>query len=126
MSAGIFTIIGYEGDYGDGTAVHPIKVQPETLGLVIGGVTNAGTAVSNINNPISAQVSGSRRSLGLHPRMVSFEFTATPPATYAANQTLRLPLLTKDMKDVAVLGATGTYQGVAIRVVSNYAPEIVR
>lgn len=126
MSAGVFTIIGYEADYGDGTAVHPIKIQPETLSLTIGGVTNAGSAVSNITNPISAQVSRSRRALGLHPRMVSFEFTATPPATYAPNQTLRLPILTKDMKDVSTLGATGTYQGVAIRVVSNYAPEVVK
>ena len=126
MSAGAFTIIGYEADYGDGTLVHPIKVQPETLALTIGGVTNAGTAVTNINNPISAQVSKGKRTLGLHARMVSFEFTATPPTGYAANQTLRLPILTKDMKDVSTAGSTGTYLGVAIRVVSNFSPEVVR
>ena len=126
MSAGIFSLIGYEADYGDGTAVHPVLVQPETLALTINGVTNAGSAVSNINNPISAQVSGSRRALGLHTRMVAFRFTGTPPATYAANQTLRLPLLTKDIAEVAVRGATGTYQSVAIQVSANYSQEVVR
>lgn len=126
MSAGVFTTIGYEADYGDGTAVHPITVQPETLALTIGGVTNAGSAVSNINNPISAQVSKSKRSSGLHARMVSFRFTGTPPTGYAVNQTLRLPLTTKDMSEVATRGATGTYLGVAIQVSANYSAEVVR
>lgn len=126
MSAGAFTLTGYEADYGDGTAIHPIRIQPETAALVINAVNNTGSATVNISNPISAQVSRSRKALGLHSRMVSIRFTATPPTGYLANQILRVPLLNQSIKEVAVAGATGTYLGVAIQVVSNFSPEVVR
>lgn len=126
MSSGAFSLVGYAADYGTGTAVHPIKVQPETLALVINGEANDGAATSTITNPISAIVSKSRRGYGLHPRLVSFRFTGTPPSGYLANQTYRLPLVNKDIAAEAVTGATGTYLTVAIQVVSNYAPEVVR
>lgn len=125
MSAGAFTVVGYEADYADGTAIHPIKVQTETLALTINSVQNT-AAASAINNPISAQVGKGRRTQGLHARIVSLVFTGTPPATYLAGQTLRVPLVNKDMKNVCTTGATGTYLGVAVRVISNYTPEVVR
>jgi len=125
MSAGVFERSRYQADYGAGTAIHPIRIQPETAALVINSVTNDPPAGAT-TNPISCQVSRGRRSLGLHPRFVTVAFTATPPTGYAANQTYRIPLLTPTIAAEAVAGATGTYLGVAIEVVSNFAPEIVR
>lgn len=125
MSAGVFERSKYQADYGGGTAIHPIRIQPETAELTINSVTNDPPAGA-VTNPISALVSRGRRSLGLHPRFVTIAFTATPPTGYATGQTYRVPLLTPTIAAEAVSGATGTYLGVAIEVVSNGAPEIVR
>lgn len=126
MSAGVFKNVGYAADYGAGTAIHPIRVQPETEQLTLDGTANTGEDSADISNPISAQTSKSRKGLGLHPRTVSVKFTAAAPTGYAENQIYRIPLLNKDIKAKATKGQTGSYLGVAVEVVSNYAPEIVR
>lgn len=125
MSAGVFERSRYQADYGAGTAIHPIRIQPETAELVLNSVTND-PPVGGITNPISVQVSRGRRSLGLHPRFVAIAFTGTPPDGYAVGQTYRVPLLTPTIAAEAIAGATGTYLGVTCVCVSNAAPEIVR
>lgn len=123
MSAGVFTNTRYQATY-DTAAIHPIRVQPETLGLVINAVTNT-APTGSITNPISAMVGSNKRKLGLHAAMVSIKFTGTPPTGYATGTILRLPLLRNAMVAEAVRGATGTYQGVAIEVVSTTTGERV-
>lgn len=125
MSAGVFERSRYEADYGAGTAIHPIRIQPETAELVLNSVTND-PPVGAITNPISVQVSRGRRSLGLHPRFVSIAFTGTPPAEYSTGGTYRVPLLNKAIAAEAIAGAVGTYLGVTCVCISNGAPEIVR
>lgn len=131
MSAGAFIISRYAAQYGTGTQIHPIKIQPETQTL---SVTIGGTATANlppagaVNNPISAIVSGSKRGRGLVPRTISFRFSGTPPAGYRAGSILTLPMLTSALSGAAI-GATGTYTpagtAAAIEVV-GISPERVR
>lgn len=123
MSAGAFVVSRYQAVY-SAAQIHPIKVQPETLLLAIGTASND-PPVAAPTSPISATVSGSKRSLGLNPTMVSIRFVGAPPATYKADSTIRLPLLNTAIRTAAVRSATGTYLGTPIVVVSNFSPERV-
>lgn len=124
MSAGAFTITKYVAEYAADT-IHPIKVQPETVALTIDGEANTATSGA-LTSPISAMVGANKRKLGLHAAMVSLRFTGTPPTGYQTGGILRVPLLNAPIRTKAVAGATGTYLGVAVEVVSNYSREIVR
>lgn len=94
MSAGAFVRSRYAASYGDADQIHPIRVQPETLlATSNGGVANA-PPPGAVTNPISAEVSGSKRSLGLKPRLVTLQVAGDPPVGYIAGSTVRLPCLT--------------------------------
>jgi hypothetical protein len=123
MSAGAFVITKYQASYA--TQIHPIKVQPETLAMTIGTVTND-PPTGNVSSPISAQVSGSRKKLGLHARTIAVRFTGTPPTGYSNRGTIRVPLLTQAIAAVAVKGAAGLYLGVAIVVAGDISLERAR
>jgi len=124
MSSGSFVISRYAADYLPGTAIHPVRVQPETQLL---SITIAGNPVANtppagaVTNPISAAVSKGRRAVGLSPAKVTIRFTATPPSGYSTTGRITLPLLNKPIR-AATKGSTGTYLGVACEVVS-VSPE---
>lgn len=93
MSAGRFTGSRYQASYGAGTAIHPIRVQPETIALTIDSVANDPPAGA-ITNPISAVVSRGVNARGLRPRTVTLRAPDTdPPATYLAGGTTTVPLL---------------------------------
>lgn len=95
MSGGPFTRARYQASYGDGSSVHPIRVQPETVTLSVNGVLNS-IPVSEINNPISALVSRGRRSKGLVVRTVTLKAPATnPPDGYLPNGLTTVPCLTE-------------------------------
>ena len=125
MSTGAFIIARYAATYGAGTNVHPIKIQPETATLVVGGVTNS-IPTASVNNQISARVAGGKRAIGLNARRISFRFSGTPPtgSGYLANSIITLPWLSPFTTPVA-RGATGTYQTGAI-VVVGLSPEIAK
>lgn len=90
MSAGSFIKSFYNSNKtGD---IHPIRIQPETLTLQVAGVTNA-AATGPAGSPISAQVSQSKRALGLNARTVTFKFTPTAPTNYKAESPITLPWL---------------------------------
>lgn len=90
MSSGIFINSFYSSNKtGD---IHPIRVQPETLTLSVGGVANA-AAPGPADSPISAQVSQSKRSKGLNARTVTFKFTPAAPTGYLVNSPMTLPWL---------------------------------
>jgi len=128
MSQGQFVRSLYVATY-DPAQVHPIKVQPETLALSLalgsGAATNAPPSTATAStNPISANVSNGKRSLGLTPRKISFRFTGTPPTGYTANQILTVPMINPALS-AASAGTTGTYLGVAV-VVVGISPEVVK
>lgn len=123
MSAGSFVLSRYAAVYGDGSNIHPIQIQPETLALTIETVANdppAGGATS----PISARVSGGRRTAGLNAELVRIKFTGTRPPGYKEDGTITLPLLEEDIRVAAVRGAEGSYLGSSIVVVGRSAETV--
>ena len=72
MSSGTFLRSRYAADSG---SIHPIRVQPETLELTLGGVANNPPAGAISTGVPSAKVSGSSRSLGLSARIVRIQLT---------------------------------------------------
>ena len=115
MSQGSFLIVNYESNK-LGT-IHPIRIQPETLTLNIGAVSNAAPAGTAILP--SAQVSQGKRKKGLNSRSVTFKFApGDEPTGYKAESPITLPWLQDNSAfDGAFAGQTGTYQGVAISIV---------
>lgn len=123
MSSGSFVRSRYGADYGDGTAIHPIRVQPETISLTINSEDNDPPAGA-INNPISAIVSRGKRSSGLIPRIITLQFPATgQPTGYKALGFVRVPALNATIWQSAQRGDTATYLGVSCTVVSKSAEE---
>jgi hypothetical protein len=106
MSAGQFELTFYSSN--ETGEVHPIRVQPETLTLSLGGSGNAAPS-GPATNKISAEVGGSRRTLGLKARMVRVAFSSTLPDGYAANSIIALPWLQPGTFSSIARGTTGTY-----------------
>jgi len=120
MSAGPFVIRGYETD--KGTDLMPIRVQPETLLLTIGGVANA-APVGTISDAYgSARVGGGKFQNGLKARYVRIKLTEAL-AGYKADAPITLPVLDKTVWAGYSKGDVGTYLGVAIIVVGVPQPE---
>jgi len=120
MSAGPFVISGYETD--KGADLMPIRVQPETLLLTIGGVANA-APVGTISDAYgSARVGGGKFQNGLKARYVRIKFTA-PLAGYKADAAITLPVLDKAVWAGYSKGDVGTYLATAIIVVGVPQPE---
>lgn len=123
MSAGAFVRSRYEADYGAGTAVHPIRCQPETLLAEIGTEDNSAPAAA-LTNPISAVTSKGRRGSGLRPRTITLQFPLTgQPTGYKAGGYTVIPALNKAFYAAATAGITCTYLGVSCAVVSKSAEE---
>lgn len=114
MSAGAFTKTVYQTDAG---LLVPVRVQPETLSISFTGAGSnapaqgpsqvAGTYNLNLNN---------RRRKPFSARYVAVKFTGTLPDGYAANQILKIPILTLALFVALVDGTTGTYLGQQVRV----------
>jgi hypothetical protein len=95
MSAGEFLKARYQASYQQ-NRIHPIRIQPETAQLTVGGVVNALPADA-INTPISALVGRGRRSRGLIVRTVTIKApTDTPPAGYQPGGLTTIPCLTEE------------------------------
>lgn len=118
MSAGTFVRSRYQATY-DTNAIHPIRVQPETIAASIGGTANdppAGAA----NSPISALSSIGSRARGLKPRMINIQFPATgQPTGYKALGVTSIVALTAEFWALAVNGAAITYLGVTCTVIGR-------
>lgn len=125
MSAGNFVLSRYETNSpGLGGIIMPIKVQPETIALVVGGVNNdppAGAA----DFPLRVSVSAGKSEHGVRPRKATLRFTGAAPAGYSGDD-VTVPLLTPAIAAAAAApGATGTYLASAVEVVST-SPESFR
>lgn len=120
MSAGPFESTFYTSD--DGT-VHPIRLQPETRALSIGGQANSAPAGPATANAGQVRVSGGKRTVGLTPRKIRVRFTGAPPTGYKAGSTLSIPVLVPGHFQAyrKPLYQTGTYLGAAIEVVGSSA-----
>lgn len=124
MSAGKFITSKYQAVYGAGTAIHPIKVQPETVSLEINSVANDPPA-GTVTSPISARVSGGRRLLGLNANLVRLQWaSADVPTGYDPVGTITVPLLAPAVRAVAIAGSTATYLGKDCTVVGTSAETV--
>lgn len=121
MSAGQFTRSRYEADSGE---IHPIRVQPETITATLGGNANSAPAGA-VTVGLSAQVSQSRRALGLTARKVTLAWTSAVPDGYDPRGTIRIPILTRTAFDDIQVGDTGTYLATDVTVVGK-SPESAR
>lgn len=126
MSAGAFTTTSYAAEY-DAAQVHKIRVQPETLALAINAQANAAPSVLP-TSPISAIVSKSKRSLGLHAATVTIKSTSATasPAGYIPGATITLPLLNPTIRSAAKTATASTsvsYLGVTTWKVAGYSEE---
>jgi hypothetical protein len=122
MSAGRFVRSRYSASY-DANMIHPIRVQPETLAASLMGtpsVVNSPTT-EDVNNPISASISLSNRSLGLRPRFLNLQLpeAATPPTGYAPGSITRIPAVTQAFFDNVPDNSRVIYLGVEWEVVSK-------
>lgn len=126
MSAGVFTISKYETNSPAlGGVIMPIRVQPETLAAVIGGVANA-APTGDVDFPLRVSVSATDGEYGVKPRKVTLRFTdqADLPDGYSG-QDVTIPMMTPAIAAAAIDGAAGTYLTKAVTVVST-KPEDYR
>jgi hypothetical protein len=119
MSSGAFLDSFYDSNKSG--SVHPIRIQPETLALTLGGQANdAPDGASAVVG--SAVVSRGKRSRGLNARTVSIRFTAAK-TDYKPGSIIRLPWLDPATFDALIPKVTtGTYLATACIVVGT-TPE---
>lgn len=127
MSQGAFVKSRYEFTTGSTpglteTPICPITVQPETIGLTIGGASND-PPVGGTNIDVSASVSKGKRQYGIGPRKVSLRFTGTLPAGYTGDNVI-VPILTNSFFNSISTGDTGTYLGADVAVASKIKQEL--
>ena len=122
MSAGSFITAKYAADYGTGDAVHPIRVQPETLSAAVGSEDND-EAAGAITNPIPCSAVGSRRGNAFVARRVRLKYKSgtVPPGGYSSSSKTQIPALNRPFYEACIKGAEVTYLGAVWTVVGRSA-----
>lgn len=111
MASGAFQKYKYEMD--NGTIVK-IRLQPETKSANPGGVANAEPAGAITKGMPSANVSKSRRGIGIHPRVAACTVTATGVnSVNKQGSTVYIPILAKATAPVEL--TDGVYNGDTIQ-----------
>lgn len=123
MSAGSFQRVKYEADNARGGGIYRMRVQPETLALTDGTITNAEPA-DPVDQRIRAKVSKTRREIGLGPRKLLLAFTGPLPDGYSGDEVL-VPILTPATFSAwSVEGTALTYLGVPVEVVGSVSEDL--
>lgn len=117
MSAGTFLRAKYEASADNGGGIYPIRVQPETVAMTIAGTANAEPAGA-IDQFCAAKVRKATGEYGLGARGVVLAWTGTPPTGYSGDP-VRVAVLTAAAFADYTIGATGTYLGAAVEVISR-------
>lgn len=120
MSNGAFTLSKYETDNDD---IVPIKLQPETLTATFDSTANAAPSGSVSAGFPSADVSRSKRAIGIHARQISVKIT-TPNSGYLDNSLVRIPVLTKSVYNATSKGDTVTCAA-GTGTVAGKTPEFI-
>lgn len=118
MSAGAFLLSKYEAD---NSQILPVRIQPETAALNVGGGANAAPTGAVTPGATFARVSGGNRRYGTRCRSVTIRFTGALPPGYEAGRLLRLPVLTQARYNGITVGGSGAYLGQPIIVVGKSA-----
>lgn len=120
MSSGPFLRSFYTTDLG---TVVRIRVQPETIALVIETVANTPPAGPAAAGYPSAQVSQSNRALGINARKVNLVYAAGASGDLPGLP-ISLPWMDPTTFDAIPLGGTGTYLTEPVEVVSKAGESI--
>jgi hypothetical protein len=123
MSAGAFVISRYESNELGG-AIMPVRVQPETLLLFIGGTANS-PSQETVNLGLFAQVGKNKGAYGVGCRHVTLRWLGAPPTGYKEGEVIRLPVMTLAAYGTYTPGSEGQYLGAGVVVVSR-TPESAR
>lgn len=105
--------------------VFPCRLQPETEGLSLNSVTNDPPAAAATAGAPRIRLRKGKREFGPTIRTVTIEMTADGTGETAYLQTgdrFTLPILTNAVFNGITVDQTGTYQGIACKVVSKF-PE---
>lgn len=131
MSAGAFSLARYEvttsvaGPPAIPAVVTSIRVQPETLTLAFGTITNASSTLALSPGYPRAVVSASSRRRGIiRARGVRIRFTATPPTGYKPGVIIFLPWLVISTFNQLTPGLAGTYLTVAVELLSTRSGSV--
>lgn len=122
MSSGAFDTAFYEMSSENGGFILRCRVQPETLAATIGASANAGVT-GPATAPGSATISQGRRSAGVNMRYVTLRFTGAAPTGYSGDP-VRIPVLDPAVFSSWTLGATGTYLGSDVEVLSRVGETV--
>jgi hypothetical protein len=125
MSVGNFTDSKYEAADGK---IYPIRIQPETAQAVIASDTNNAPAGAVTGGLPTLRISSGRRGFGVHPRYIIVELTANGTganAGYTSGRKLKVVSLTPAFSNGLVKGSTGTYLGIACKVIT-IVPELIK
>jgi len=122
MSAGVFETAFYETSSENGGFILRCRVQPETLAAEIDSTANT-SAVGPADAPGSATSSQGRRTAGVNMRYVTLGWTATQPTGYSGDP-VRISVLDPATFTAWTLGATGTYLGAAVEVLSRVGETV--
>ena len=108
MSRGTRTSATYESNVG---YFYPMKVQPETFTLTLGGQANLSATGTIVNGTPSANASSTRREKGVNCRQVRFRFASgATPSGYAVNGILSVPVFQASVFNSYTENQTGTYE----------------
>lgn len=122
MSAGAFENAFYQMSAENGGFILRCRVQPETLAAEIASAANAGVA-GPADAPGSATISQGRRTAGVNMRYVTLGWTGAPPTGYSGDP-VRIPVLSPTVFAAWTLGATGTYLGAGVEVLSRVGETV--
>lgn len=107
--------------------LHPIRVQPETLTLTLGGQANTAPA-GPTDSELRAFSASRKRKGAVNARKVGIEVTAAGPNDYLVGSQLYVPWLDPDTFYDIILGdnVTGTYNGATVKVIGSSEEKIIR
>lgn len=122
MSAGVFESGRYESI--DGLYIWPVRAQPESKALSLGGVANSYPADPVTVGLPRAKLRKGKREFGPTIRTVTVRFTETPTgaqADYAGiGSLLTVPVFQQSTWAAYGEGQTGTYLGTAVEFVGKF------
>ena len=121
MSAGAFQSVTYVTN---AALVTTVKVQPESLALVLATVANAAPTGTRTVGVPSAKVSGSKRKIGINARTVTIKFTGAVPTGYLPGSKVRIPVPSATVWNGYDTGQTGTYLGSPVVFAGKSAESI--
>lgn len=126
MSTGSFEDSIYQSNKPDNN-LHPIRVQPETLTLTLGGQANAAPG-GPTTSELRAFSSSRKRKGAVNARKVGIEITASGPQGYLVGSQIYVPWLDPaTFYDVTLEdNVTGTYNGASVKVIGSSEEKIIR